>query len=533
MGKPNSTRDVCVARYVLDRFAASQPDETFVCFQDGELWTYAEMRARTRRVAAALQKLNVRQGDHVLMWLPNGRAALEVYFAINYIGAVYIPINTAYRGALLAHVVENSDARTMIAHGELVPRLAEIDTALLATIVSTGPQPTAVAGLEILDYDTITAPDVEPADLECPIEPWDVQSVIYTSGTTGPSKGVLSSYMHAYAAMNRDAWYCVRDDDRFMINLPMFHIGGSFIVHSMLCRGGSIAMVDGFRTDSFWRTARETNSTIVFLLGVMASFLLKQPESAFDREHTLERAFIVPFTEDARSFSARFGIEVYALFNMTEIATPIISEPGPTQGGYCGKARAGFQLRLVDENDMEVETGKVGELILRGNEPWTLHHGYHKNAEATAEAWRNGWFHTGDAFTVDEEGRYFFVDRIKDSIRRRGENISSFEVEAQVNTHPAILECAAIPVPNEHGEDDVMVVLTLKEDHTIDLHELTAFLSARMAHFMVPRFFRIVEALPKTPTAKIQKAALKSEGVTEDTWDREAEGITLKAQRLA
>lgn len=228
----------------------------------------------------------------------------------------------------------------------------------------------------------------------------------------------------------------------------MFHIGGSFIVHAMLCRGGSIAMVDGFRTDGFWRTVRETNSTIVFLLGVMASFLLKQPESTDEREHTLERAFIVPFTEDAKPFSVRFGVEVYALFNMTEIATPIISEPGPTEGGYCGKARPGFHLRLVDENDMEVETGKVGELILRGDEPWTLHHGYHKNAEATAEAWRNGWFHTGDAFTVDAEGRYFFVDRIKDSIRRRGENISSFEVEAQVNTHPDILECAAIPVPN-------------------------------------------------------------------------------------
>lgn len=527
------SRGECVLRYVLQRFAASQPDSTLVCFEDGEIWTYAEAHARTRRVAAALQRLGVNQGDHVLMWLPNGRAALETFFAINYIGAVYVPINTAYRGDLLAHVLENSDARLMVAHGDLAPRLAEIDSAKLVTVVVTGASVDAAPGLDIVRYEDITAVEAEPQNPDREIEPWDTQSIIYTSGTTGPSKGVLSSYLHAYSSMSPEAWYCVRDDDRFMVNLPMFHIGGSFIVHSMLCRGGSFAMINGFRTDQFLRTARETGSTIVFLLGVMASFLLKEPESAEDRDHTLKRAFIVPFTEDAKPFSERFGIEVYALFNMTEIATPLISEPGPTESGYCGRARTGYELRLVDENDIAVGIGEVGELILRGDEPWTLNHGYYKNAAATAEAWRNGWFHTGDAFTADTEGRFFFVDRIKDSIRRRGENISSFEVEANVNTHRDVLECAAIPAPNEFGEDDVMIVIALKPGHDIDLPELTGFLAARMAHFMVPRFFRIVAELPKTPTAKIQKALLRAEGVTSDTWDREAAGYKLKAERLA
>lgn len=533
MGDATSMREMCVLRYVLRRLSASQPQETFACFEDGETWTYEQTHARTRRLAAALQSLGVEQGDHVLMWLPNGRAALETFLAVNYIGAVYAPINTAYRGALLEHVVENSDARIMVAHGDLVSRLGEIDTARLATVIVAGGDADAPTGVEIFGYDDLIAAAAEPTDPERAIEPWDTQSIIYTSGTTGPSKGVLSSYLHAYSAIGPDAWYCVREDDRFMVNLPMFHIGGSFIVNSMLCRGASIAMMDGFRTETFWRTARRTESTIVFLLGVMASFLLKQPESDEDRRHTLERAFVVPFTADARTFSERFGVEVYALFNMTEIATPLISEPGPTESGYCGRARAGYELRLVDEHDIPVETGRVGELILRADEPWTLNHGYYKNPAATAEAWRNGWFHTGDAFRSDADGRFFFVDRIKDSIRRRGENISSFEVEAQVNAHPDVLECAAIPIASEFGEDDVMVVLAPKAGRDIDAPALLEFLAERMAHFMTPRFFRIVDALPMTPTGKIRKARLKDEGVTSDTWDREAAGHRIKAERLA
>jgi crotonobetaine/carnitine-CoA ligase len=355
---------------------------------------------------------------------------------------------------------------------------------------------------------------------------------MYTSGTTGPSEGVMSSYLHAYASMDRRAWPAVRDDDRFLINLPMFHIGGSFITYAMLCRGGSIALVEGFRTDSFWDTVRRTGSTAVFLLGVMGSFLMKQPSDPRDREHALRMAFLVPLTEDGVAFSERFGVAVYTLFNMTEIATPLFSEPNPRKVGTCGRVRDGVEVRLVDENDCEVATGSVGELVLRMDCPWTLSHGYNKDPEATARAWRNGWFHTGDAFRRDRQGNYEFVDRLKDAIRRRGENISSFEVEAVVNSHPDVQESAAIPVPSEYGEDDVMIVVAPKPGCSIVPAGLIEFLTPRMPYFMVPRYVRIVDALPKTPTAKVQKAVLREVGRTPDTWDREAAGITLRRERL-
>ena len=517
--------DVCVLRYVLERRAQEQPNAVFVRFAGGHEWSYSDLRWRVRRTAAALQSLGVSQGEHVVVWLPNGAEALRVFFALSYIGAVYVPINTAYRGALLAHVIENSDARVMIAHGELMPRLAEIPTAALQTIVGIGTSATKTPVGYPINLAALESAAGEPREPEHPIRPWDTQSIIYTSGTTGPSKGVLSSYLHSYSSMDRRAWPSVRDDDRFLINMPMFHIGGSFIINAMLCRGGSIALTEGFKTDTFWQTVRETGSTAVFLLGVMGSFLMKQPSDPRDRDHPLRMAFLVPLTENGLAFSERFGVDVFTLFNMTEIATPIFSAANPQKPGTCGQVREGVEVRLVDENDCEVPAGHVGEMILRTDCTWALNHGYYKNPQATAKAWRNGWFHTGDAFRRDTDGNYEFVDRMKDAIRRRGENISSFEVEAVVNTHPGVQESAAIPVPGEWGEDEVMVVIAAKPGRSIDPLELDAFLRSRMAHFMVPRYVRIVDSLPKTPTAKIQKTPLRERGVTADTWDREAAGI--------
>jgi crotonobetaine/carnitine-CoA ligase len=523
--------DVCVLRDVLDRRARERPTHVAVVFPDGEEWTYAELRTRVRRVAATLQAAGARQGDHVLIWLPNGAEALLTAWALNYVGAVAVAINTAYRGALLAHVIDNSDARLLVAHAALLPRLTEVPTAGLAHALVVGGLPDA-SGLPVTDFATAVAGAGEPAEPERPIRPWDLQSIVYTSGTTGPSKGVMSSYFHAWNGMNEVAWPCVRRDDRFLITMPLFHIGGSFIAYAMLCRGGSLVMAEGFSTDGFWPLVRRTRATVVFLLGVMGSFLMKQPPTPDDRVHPLRVAFMVPLTDEAPGLAKRFGVEVWTIFNMTEIATPIISGPEPGRPGFCGRPRAGFEVRLVDEHDLEVPVGAVGELILRSQTPWALNHGYYKNPEATARAWRNGWFHTGDAFRRDEAGNYWFVDRAKDAIRRRGENISSFEVELVVNTHPDVQECAAIPVPSEWGEDEVMVVVAPKLGRRVDPAELLAFLTPRMAHFMLPRYVRVAAELPKTPTAKIQKAELRRDGITEDTWDREAAGIRVRAHRL-
>src|SRR5262245_9657570 len=452
-----SNADKYVLRNLVERHARERGHQDFALFTSGERWTYAQLRDNVRRVAASLQALGVRQDDFVLSWLPNGPHALAVWFALNYIGAVYVPINISYRGRLLAHVIQNSGARLMVADARLAERLTEVDTASLQTLVTIAGPPPALAKIVGLTEDALTGATGEPADPQRAIMPWDTHAVIYTSGTTGPSKGVLSSYRHVCATCEGVA--TVTDADRVLVNLPLFHVGGTNAVYRMLICGGSIALLEAFDTATFWDTIRTTRSTTLTLLGAMIPFLMKEPPSQRDRDHTLQQALMVPLSEDAPLFAERFGIDIYTVFNMTEISSPIGSERNPAVPKTCGRVRDGFDARVVDENDTEVPVGTVGELIVRADEPWTMNHGYNGNPEATARAWRNGWFHTGDAFRKDEAGNFFFVDRIKDAIRRRGENISSFEVEAELGAHPKVREAAVVAVPSEFGEDEVLAVI--------------------------------------------------------------------------
>ena len=526
-------RSTCVLRYLVDRWADERGEQVFVIFDSGDEWTYAELKRQVVAKAAGLRAAGVAQGDHVAFWLPNGPDALLLYFAINYLGAVFVPFNTAYRGNLLEHVVANSDARIICVHPELMPRLAEVDrSALELAIVTTTLDHADIPGLRsIRNSEVIGAPD-DPLPLDRPIDPWDSQSIIYTSGTTGPSKGVLSSYLHMFSNAGPESWPMVGGDDRYLIAAPIFHIGGMGPAFVMLARGGSIAMMDNFTTRDFWPFVKRTRCTAAFLLGVMATFLIKEPPSPSDRDHSLRLAFMVPFTDDAPAFAERFGVDIYTIFNMTEISSPLVSVANPPKRGTCGRPRAGVDVRLVDRNDCEVGVGEVGEMIVRTDRPWAMNSGYYKNPQATAEAWRNGWFHTGDAFRRDADGDFYYVDRIKDSIRRRGENISSFEVEAEACAHSAVREAAAIGVPSEIGEDEVMLIVAPTEGADIDPVELTQFLVGRLPYFMVPRFIRILPDLPKTPSNKVIKTDLRTQGITPDSWDREAAGLRQRREIL-
>ncbi len=414
---------------------------------------------------------------------------------------------------------------------------SDIDKRDLRTVIVIDGEPTPIAGLDMLPASALDSTAEDAPSVERPIAPWDTQSIIYTSGTTGPSKGVLSSYAHLYAmargiSADRDGLPYLDAADTFMVNLPLFHVGGTAPSYAMLINGGSIAMVDRFDTGSFWSTVARTKTTMVILLGVMASFLMKRNDTGEEKGSPLKHVTVIPLSEEGIAFGKRYGITIRTLFNMSEVSCPLVAEPNPVVVATCGKPRAGVETRLVDDHDCEVAQGEIGELIIRTDTPWAMNHGYNKSPEATALAWRNGWFHTGDAFRIDKNGNYFFVDRFKDAIRRRGENISSFEVELEVAAHPAIREAAAVSVPSEHGEDEVLVAVSLTEGQTLDPMELIGFLKPRMAHFMVPRYVRILVDLPKTPTNKIEKYLLRRDGVTPDTFDREAAGIVIRSEAV-
>jgi crotonobetaine/carnitine-CoA ligase len=520
--------DECVLGDLLERRARETPDKIYALFETGERWSYAETRNLTARTAAGLAKLGVRKGDLVNVWLPAGPDAVRVWFAINWLGAVYVPINLSYRGRILEHVIATAQAKLIIVDADLLPRLADIDRAALTDAVVFGGPAEPIAGMAFHDPATILADDgIAKAD----VAPWDTRQVIYTSGTTGPSKGVLISSIQGYASIEY-GWDWVDSRDRFLIASPLFHISGAGMVAIALAIGGSFALVSRFSVGEFWDVVRRTEATSMVLMGVMATFLMKAPPRPEDRQHTLRTVLLSPLAEDGQAFADRFGVDVYTVFNMTEISTPIVSGRNPSVAGSCGKLRPGVDARLVDEHDCEVAPGAIGELILRTDRPWGMNSGYLNDPEATAQAWRNGWFHTGDAFRKDADGNYFFVDRVKDSIRRRGENISSFEVEAELCAHPAVREAAAVAVPSELGEDEVLAVIALKPDETLDPLDLIRFLLPRMANFMVPRYVRMMEGLPRTPTEKVEKHLLRSEGVTADTFDREATGLVIRGDQL-
>jgi crotonobetaine/carnitine-CoA ligase len=526
------TREEAVLRYVLERRAAEHRERPFLRLPDGSKVSYGEFRDSVERLAAGLASIGVKQGDTVAVWLPNTIDIVRVWFAINWLGAIYVPINTAYRGNLLSHVLINAGASILICSNSLIERLHAIDRGSVRTIVVLGQSNSPVDGTEQVALSALAACTQPLPDLPRPIEPWDPQSIVYTSGTTGRSKGVLSSYAHMWHMSGSVAYPMLDETDSLLCFLPFFHIGGTLPVSAMLNRGGSVGLGGDFSTQSFWPAVSATQATYTILLGVMSSFLSKLPPSAQDRDHTLKKVTMIPLPNDSKEFAERFGVDVWTLFNMTELNTPIVSERNPEVTGSCGKARAGNEIRIVDEHDRDVPSGAIGELIIRSDAPWALNSGYFRNPEATVEAWRNGWFHTGDAFRVDNEGNFFFIDRIKDAIRRRGENISSFEVEAEILAYAGVRECAVVAVPSEMSEDDVLAIVAPSPGTELDPAQLLDFLRPRLAHFMLPRYVRIVPELPRTPTQKIEKYRLRQEGLTADTWDRERAGIRIKRERV-
>lgn len=508
----------CVLPDVLRRHAERHPDKVFAAFPDGSSWTYAQMRTAANAVARDLAERGVTKGDHVLSWCTSVADMIRVWFGANQIGAIYVPLNPALRGRMLEHAVNDvTDARIMVADADLHQRLDGIELRCLKQVLTPYTD----------DVLADTGPTVRPS---APIEPWDPYAVLLTSGTTGPSKGVVCSYVHiatSAAVVAHNDWFA--SDDRYLISLPIFHAGGVIALCNGVYSGASVAVMDRFDTARFWDVVRATGATHATILGVMGHFLLNAPQRPDDADQPLRKVILGPVTESTPEFARRFGVEVVTIFNMTETSVPIISAPGPTQQGVLGRARPGVDIRVVDANDREVPEGQPGELIVRADRPWSMNSGYSNAPEATASAWRNGWFHTGDVVRRSADGDVYFVDRKKDSIRRRGENISSIELEAELVAFPPVADAAAVGVPSELSEDDVLAVLVAKPGQSVDPVEVIEFLRSRVPHYMVPRYIRVVDDLPRTPSNKIEKFKLRAEGVTTDTWDRERAGIMVKS----
>ena len=524
----------CVLPRILEEQASRLGERPLVAFDGGETWSYADTWDTARGTAAALQALRVTRGDRVLVWMHDGPTMVRLMLGLVVLGAVYVPLNPAYRGAILEHVVSLVDAKLLVADAALLDRLRGMTKGALRTVVVVG----EVGGdgfdrdLEFLD-DRVLEP-LAPGRFVAPskpIEPWDVHSIFFTSGTTGPSKAVLSTHLHIYQ-MAMDGLHFLDESDRYASPSAFFHIAGPYVFWGIPPRGASVAMIGTFRTGTFWEQIRRTQTSATILIGAMSDFLLKAPAHPNDRDTSLRKVLQQPLTHDPAAFAERFGVEIYTQFDMTEAGPSIVSESiteaSRVEKGYCGKAHPGFELRLLDENDCEVPAGVPGLLAVRCGVPWVITPGYLEMPEATASAWRNGWFHTGDVMRRDVHGSYYYVDRAKDVIRRRGENISSYEVEAAVLSHPEVSAAAAYAVDVDVGEGEVMIAVEPVDGAAVEPSALCRFLEPRLPRFMVPRYLRIMRSLPRSVTDKINKTRLRAEGKTPDTWDRLASGVDAR-----
>lgn len=513
--------DEVVLRNLLERNAAERPDVRLVLFDDDSAWTNREALEAASAAANSLRAAGVRRGDRVAVFLPNGPDFLRAWWGVSVLGAVTVPINTALRGDLLRRLMDLSRPVALVTNGENLPRFGEV---------------TDLGALIVLTPDELRGGDRAAPPLEEPLGEWDDHVLMLTSGTTGPSKLARQSYLHSYEG---GSWV-IRDqgcgvDDVFQIDIPLFHGGALWHVHTALGTRTGLSVRQRPSLDAYWEVARDTGATVGLLLSTMTPYLLGQPVRPAEREHRLRLMLSSPLPADPDAFVARFGVErLVTAYGMTEVATCLGGvASSDARPGYCGRLRPGFAVRLADEHDHEVPIGEIGQVLVRTDRPWMISTEYVGNPEATAAVWRNGWFHTGDLMRCDPDGNFYFVDREKDALRRRGENISSYEVEAVVASHPAVSEAACVPERSGVAVDDeVKVWIVPASPGGVDFEELLRFCTGRLPHFMVPRYFELIDALPKTPTTKVAKYLLRQRGNSAETWDREAHGLTVTRQGL-
>lgn len=518
---------------LLQSRARSHRSIIFLKFREGEL-SFGEVDQAANRIAQGLAAAGVRQHDHVALMLPNCADFLFVIFALAKLGAVAVPINIEYRGEMLAHVLRTSDASMLVVDGSFVDRVVAVEHRIpgLARIAVRGSGDFACLKTPVLPFTQLFCHGDAAPGPRIPVRFSDLQAIMYTSGTTGPSKGVMCPHAHSLT--------CARDSLHFMAHdpghsiycpLPLFHAAALWDgVMAALLSGSAIGIVERFSVSRFWEDVRRFDASLALGVFAMIPILLNQAPTPCDKDHPLKSFYMGKSDLDAALFE-RFGVHAVETYTSTEIGIGAASPYGQWRPGSCGTAwNERFDVAIVDHEDREVGSYRTGELAVRAKQPFVMTTGYYNYPSETARTMRNLWFHTGDLARRDQDGYIYFLERVKDSIRCRGENISAFEVEREINAHPSVLECAAYGVPSALEEEDLMVAVVRQPSAVLCAPVLAAWCAERLPAFMVPRFVQFVDTLPKTANGKVAKFELRHQGVTVGAWDRRSHADNTKMQ---
>jgi crotonobetaine/carnitine-CoA ligase len=517
-------------RELLEARARDRPDRPYLRFE-GELITYAELDRRVNRLANSLAGIGIGPGDRVPLMLPNHPDHFIAFFALMKLGAVQVPVNVNLRGFSLEYLLEHSDPKVVIADAryreDLMPALAKCTAE--AVIWRGGGDGGAALVFDFAEMAASGAEGLPPGDPQ----PDDVVAISYTSGTTGPPKGVLvTDKMYRCSAKAASLVADVRAGDVMFIWEPLYHIGGSQVMVLALEHDISLALVERFSASRFWDQVREAKATQIHYLGGILQILLKQPERPGDRDNPVRVAWGggAPITV-WQPFTDRFGPEIRENYGMTEASSVTTLNLGESPEGSNGKAAPYFEVRIGDDDGNPLGVGERGEIMVREKEPGLITKGYFRDEAATERTLKDGWLYTGDLAYFDEDENYFFIGRKKDSIRRRGENVSAWEVERHVNTHSDVEECAVIGVDTEIGEQDIKLFVKVQPGRTVDPLDLIRWCESGLAYFQMPRYIDFVDEFPKTATFRIQKEKLEK-GVAK-SWDLNTSGYTIERRRGA
>ena len=521
---------------VLRDAVSTHPERVCVRTMRGESLTYAQVVSRVEKRAAGLAGLGVTMGDRVVLLMDNSIEMLITWLAVDRLGAVEVPCNTVNRGASLRHVLDDSGAAVAVVDARYAEQIADLAEELshLRTVVVRDAQQSRVIWrtLDVVDLVGIDVDRQLPTGFGASYR--DPAAIIYTSGTTGPAKGVVVPQAHMYTfARHVIEQLDIVSDDVYYVCLPLFHANAQFMqVLPCLMTGATIVLAEGFSASGWIRDLNHCGATVTSLLGVMAQYVYNQPDSKLDTSHAVTRMITIPLPAAiAVEFEQRFDTTCVEAYGMTEVCLPLYRPRGETlRPGSCGKAlEEWFDVAIVDpETDEPLPDGEVGEIVVRPRSPFTTFAGYHAMPERTVEAWRNLWFHTGDAGRRDEDGYYYFVDRLNDRIRRKGENVSTYDIEIALMEVAGVEEAAVVAKPAEEGEDEIKAFLVVADGLDLDPVEVLSHCVERLPYFAVPRYLEFVTVMSKTPTGKILKRDLRAHDTGDTEWDRERAGYTVK-----